>query len=63
MNTYTVMTIRSKQVAALVKNLSTLLITIHKGIKVNQVVAGNAVPQVEVVLETLEKLDEMQSIL
>ena len=37
-------------------------ITIAKGIKVAQVVAMNAVPQMEVVPRTLEKLDEVQGI-
>ena len=39
-----------------------ILITIAKGVKVTQVVAANAVPQVEVAPRTLEKLDEMQGI-
>ena len=37
-------------------------VTITKSIKVTQVVTVNAVPQVEVVHGTLEKLDEMQGI-
>ena len=40
----------------------TIPITIIKGIKVTQVVAVNAVPQVEVAPRTLEKLDEIQGI-
>ena len=39
-----------------------ILITIVKGFKVTQVVAVNAVPQVEVAPRTLEKLDEVQGI-
>ena len=62
MNTYTKRTTEGKQVAVIVKNLTATLITILKGIKVTQVAAPNAVPQVEVVPETLEKLDEMQGI-
>ena len=37
-------------------------ITITKSLKVSQVVAANAVPLVEVVPRTLEKLDEVQGI-
>ena len=37
-------------------------ITIAKGIKVTKAVAANAESQVEVVLRTLEKLDEMQGV-
>ena len=40
----------------------TILITIVKGIKVTQVVAADAVLQVEVALGTLEELDEVQGI-
>ena len=40
----------------------TIPITITKGIKVTQVVAPNAVPQVEVVPGTLVELDEVQVI-
>ena len=40
----------------------TPLITIATGIKVAQVVAANAVPQVEAALGTLAKLDEIQGI-
>ena len=39
-----------------------ILITITKGVKIGQVVAVNAVLQVEVAPRTLEKLDEMQGI-
>ena len=60
MNTYTKMTTGSKSVAVMVKNLTAILIT--KGVRVTQVVATNMVHQVEVVLETLEKLDEIQGI-
>ena len=62
MNTYTKMTTGSKHIAVVVKNLTASLITINKGIKVTQIVAANVVLQVEVVLGTLEKLDEMQGI-
>ena len=62
MNIYTEMTTGSKWVAVVVKNLTTALITICKGVKVAQVVAANVVAQVEVALGTLEKLDEVQSI-
>ena len=44
------------------KNLTATLITITKGIKVTQLVAANVMPQVKVVLGTLEKLDEIQGI-
>ena len=47
MNTYTEMTTRSKQLAAVVKNLTATPITNAKGIKVAQVVATNVVSQVE----------------
>ena len=46
----------------MVRNLTVALITITKGVKVTQVVAANAVPQVEGLLETLEKLDEIQGV-
>ena len=62
MNTYTEMTTRSKWVVVMVKNWTTALITITKSVKVTWVVATNAVPQVEVALATLEKLDEMQGV-
>ena len=62
MNTYTEMITRSKQVAVMVKNLTANLITITKSITVTQVVATNVVPWVEVVLGTLEKLDDIQGI-
>ena len=61
-NTNTDVTAGSKWVAVMVKNLTTTLITIAMGIRVAQVVAVNAVSQVEVVPGTLEKLDEMQGI-
>ena len=61
MNTYTKVTTGSKWVTV-VKNLTTALITITKGIKVAEVVATNVVPQVEVVPRTLEQLDEIQGI-
>ena len=62
MNTYTKMITRSKWVVVVLKNLTVALIITAKGIKVTQVVAANVVPQVEVVLGTLEKLDEIQGI-
>ena len=43
-NMYTKVISRSKQVAVVLKNLMTILITITKGIKVTQVVAVNVVP-------------------
>ena len=46
----------------MVKNLTATPVTIAKGIKVTEVVARNVVPQVEVVLGKLEKLDEIQGI-
>ena len=61
-NTYTRVISDSKQVAVVVKNLMADLITITKGIKIAQVVSPNAVPQLEVVPRTLEKLDEVQGI-
>ena len=59
---YTDMTSRHKQVAVVVKNLMAVPVTIAKGIKVTQVVAANAVPQVEVAPGTLEELDKVQGI-
>ena len=61
-NMHAKVTSRNKWVAVVVENMRPILITISKGIKVTQVVAANAVPQVEVVTRTLEKLDEMQGI-
>ena len=58
-NMYTDMISGSKRVAAVVKNLMAIPITITKGTKVIQVVAVNAMPQVEVVPGSLEKLDEV----
>ena len=46
-NMYTEIISGSKWVAVVVKNLMTILITIAKGVKVNQVVAANLVPPVE----------------
>ena len=46
----------------MVKNQIAAPMTIAKGIKITLVVAMSAVPQVEVVPGTLEKLDEMQGI-
>ena len=62
MNTYTKMTTGSKWVVVVVKNQTTALITITKGIKVTWVVAANVVPHVEVVPGTLEKPDEIQGV-
>ena len=61
-NTYTKVTTQSRQVTVIVKNLMAVLITITKGVKVTQIVAVNAVPQVKVAPKSLEKLDEMQGI-
>ena len=58
-NMYTEVISESKPVAVVVKNLMAILITIAKGIKVAQVVAVNAVPQVEVAPRTLEELDKV----
>ena len=59
-NTYTKVISGSKSVAVVVKTWMAIPITIAKGIKVTQVVAANAVSQVEVVPRTLEKLDDVQ---
>ena len=61
-NVYTEMTTGSEWVSVMVKNLTATLITIAKDVKVTWVVATNVVPQVEVVLGTLEKLEEMQGV-
>ena len=45
----------ASELRVVVKNLTATLITIAKGIKVAQVVAANAVPQVEMAPRTLEK--------
>ena len=45
-----------------VKNLTAILITINKDIKVTQVVAANVVPPVELAPRTLEELEEVQGI-
>ena len=52
-----------EHVSVVVKNLTAILITIAKGIKLAQVVAANVVPPVEVAPRTLQKLDEIQGIL
>ena len=52
----------SKQVAVMLKNLTATLITITKGVKITQVIAANAIPQVGVTSGMLEKLDKMQGI-
>ena len=61
-NMYTEVISRSKQVAVVVKNLISVLITITKGVKVTQVVAANALLQVEVAPRTLDELDKVQGI-
>ena len=61
-NTYAKMTTGSKCVAAVIKNQTAAPITISKGIKITWVVAASRVPPVEVMPETLEKLDKMQGI-
>ena len=59
-NTYTEMATGSKRVAIMVKNVTAALITIAKGVKITQAIAANAIPQVGVTSEILEKLDKMQ---
>ena len=59
-NMYTKVISGSKQVVVVVKNLTATSIT--KGVKVAQVVAVNAAPQVKVTPDTLEKTDEIQGI-
>ena len=59
-NTYTKVTTGSKQVAVMVKNLTGILITVTKGIKVTQVVAVNVVPPMKLTPGTLERLDKIQ---
>ena len=61
-NTNTEITMRSRQIAVVVMNLTTAPITIAKSIKVTHVIATDMVPPVEVAPGTLEKLDEMQGI-
>ena len=61
-NTYTKVISGSKWIAVVVKNLTAILITITKSIKITQVVAANAVPPVELVPATLEMLDKAQGI-
>ena len=61
-NTYTNVISGGKQVAVVVKNLTAILITITKGIKVSQVVTANAVPPVELAPGTWVALDKMQGI-
>ena len=62
MNTYTEMATGSKWIVAVVKNLTTALITIVKGVNIAWVIVVNAMPQVVVLSGMLEKLDEMQGI-
>ena len=61
-NIYTKVISGRKRVAAVIKNLTAVVITITKGIKITQVVAANALPPVEVAPRALEELDEMQGI-
>ena len=61
-NTYTEVSMGSKRVEVMVKNLTTALITILKGVKIVQVAAVNAIPKLGVAPGMLEKLDEMQGI-
>ena len=61
-NTYTKTATRSKRVAVMMKNLTTALITITKGVQIAQVIAANAIPQVGVTPGMLKKLNEMQRI-
>ena len=46
----------------MVKNLTATLITFTKGVTVTQVVAANALPQIEVAPGALGELDENQGI-
>ena len=62
LNTCTKMTTGNKWLVVIVKNLTTVLITIATEIKIAQVEAVNAIPQVGAVPGMLEKLDEMQEI-
>ena len=59
---YNEVTSRSKHIGEVLKNLTAILVTIAKGMNVTQVVAANAVPQVEVAPRPLEELDEVQGI-
>ena len=56
MNTYTEMTMGSKKVTVMVKNLTAAPITITKGVKVTQVIMADVIPQVEGAIRTLEEL-------
>ena len=62
MNTYTEMASGGKWIVAMVKYLTTTLITIAKAVKIAQVVAAYAIPQVGVSPGRLEKLDKIQGI-
>ena len=62
LNTYTEMTTGLKQVVVMVKNLTVAPIIIAKGVRITQVIAANAIPQVGVSPGILEKLDKMQGI-
>ena len=59
-NTYTKVTLESKCVAVVVKNIMAILITIAKGIKVSLVVVTNVVPPMKLTPGTLERLDKIQ---
>ena len=61
-NMYSEVISGSKQVAVEVKNLTAVLTTIDKGVKVTQVVTVNVVPPVELASSTSEELDEVQGI-
>ena len=56
------MTMGSKCVTIVITNQTAVPMIIGKDIKVTQMVVANRVPPVEVMLGTLEKLDEMQGI-
>ena len=56
------MATENKWVAVVVKNLTATPITITKGVKIAQVIAANAIPQVGIAPGTLKKLDEIQGI-
>ena len=60
-NMYTEVISGNKWVVVVVKNLTTNLITISKGIKVAQVMTANVVP-VEFASGSLDELDEVQGI-
>ena len=61
-NTYNEMTTGSRHITVVIRNQTTVLIIISKGIKIAQMVAANSIPSVEVMPGMLEKLDEIQGI-